>query len=217
MDVVQDIRNQFIEKYKNKEIVNGTVELINANFEADEKVIFGKPSKKYAKNEHDWYLSQSCSIYDLKDTPDIWRNIADCNGIINSNYGHLVYSEENGNQFDNCADHLIKDMNNRQAVMIYSRPSIHTDAFTDGRYDFICTIYTHLFIRNNKLDYYVRMRSNDVIFGFIYDSAWHRFIQEDMLNELLPTYPDLEMGGLYWGADSLHIYERHFKYLEEVI
>jgi thymidylate synthase len=59
------------------------------------------------------------------------------------------------------------------------------------------------------------MRSNDVIFGYRNDYAWAKHVQTELYNELLTTYPDLELGDIIWTASSLHIYERHFNVLEE--
>ena len=216
---VQEIRNTFKEKYKSKDFVidkSGvkTLEIINASFESDETHIFGTPSIQYAKNEHQWYLSQSLSIYDLKDTPTIWKNIASKEGKINSNYGWCCFSHENSLQYLNCCLELTEYIDSRRAVMIYSRPSIQFDAFENGMSDFICTMYTHCFIRNDELIYIVYQRSCDAVFGYAYDNQWHRYVQEKMLSDLQSTYPTLQKGPIHFNVGSLHIYQRHFKYLE---
>ena len=35
-----------------------------------------------------------------------------------------------------------------------------------------------------------------------------------MLNDLMATYPNLELGSYYHNAGSMHIYDRHFKMLD---
>jgi thymidylate synthase len=70
-------------------------------------------------------------------------------------------------------------------------------------------------IRNDELHYIVYMRSNDAVFGLKNDLHWHKMIHADLLRDLLPTYPTLKLGDMHWNAGSLHVYERHFKLVEE--
>ena len=68
----------------------------------------------------------------------------------------------------------------------------------------------HLMIRDNKLIYVVNMRSNDAIFGYKNDKAWHDYVHDRAIGALEKTYPELTKGQMYWNAGSLHIYPRHF-------
>ena len=111
---IQDIREQFVQKYKNKEFEIDksdvkVVELIGVSFDVDEDTIFGKINQEYAKKELNWYLSQSLNVNDLEDTPKIWKEVADPSGFINSNYGWCTFSIENGNQYENCKNELLKN------------------------------------------------------------------------------------------------------------
>jgi thymidylate synthase len=72
-------------------------------------------------------------------------------------------------------------------------------------------------IRENKLNMTVRMRSQDIIFGFSNDAACFSFIHEMIFVYLKDTYSDLQIGEYYHSADSFHIYERHFEMLEKII
>ena len=61
------------------------------------------------------------------------------------------------------------------------------------------------------------MRSNDAVYGFDNDALWHQNVQL-MLAEKLSAKEvlntDIVCDNIIWNAGSLHIYERHFKYLE---
>lgn len=75
---VENIRNAFIEKYKNKEFITDktgvkTLELIGVSFIADEETIFGELNREYAEKEVQWYLSQSLNVYDMPNPP---KNLA---------------------------------------------------------------------------------------------------------------------------------------------
>ena len=62
------------------------------------------------------------------------------------------------------------------------------------------------------------MRSNDAVFGFDNDSLWHQNVQLMLANKLSePTALNKEIicDNIIWHAGSLHVYERHFEYLDE--
>ncbi len=183
-----------------------TIELVGYSFLADEPAIFGKPNNDYIERELEWYESKSLYVNDIPGkTPPIWEQISNVHGIINSNYGYLIYSEANGNQYKRVLEALRADQNTRRAVMIYQRPSMHDDYNSEGMSDFICTNAVQYLVREGKLVAIVQMRSNDAYFGYRNDYAWQRHVQNKLANEL-----GLEVGNLVWNAGSLHLYERHF-------
>lgn len=214
---VNNIREKFINLYRDKVIAeNGTVEIINASFIADEETIFGELNKEYAEREIEWYLDQSLNIKKIKGTiPKIWQEIASFDGEINSNYGWCILSEKNYHQFMNVIITLRDNPYSRQASMIYIRPSMQYDCKRNGMKDFMCTFAAQLFIRNNKLEYLVYMRSNDAVFGYKNDRYWHEYVFNRALASLRFYYPDLKKGNMLWNAASLHVYPRHFKFLEK--
>jgi thymidylate synthase len=209
---VNDIRNIFLSlKEKGKIADNGTYEILNASFIADEESIFGKLNMEYIKSEITWYFSKSRYIEDIPGKiPSIWKQIASKFGKINSNYGWCIFSDKNQHQYRNALKTLLEDKTSRQATMIYIRPTMHKDAKQDGMNDFMCTYAVQLIIRENKLHYMVFMRSNDAIFGYKNDRYWHNMVFDMTLNELNKTYPELTKGNLHWNVASLHIYPRHF-------
>ena len=138
MKTVNDIRQEFVEKYKNRDFTIDktgvkTVEIVGDNFIADEDTIFCKLNKEYVQNELSWYLSQSRNVYDIPGKiPAIWKQIADKDGFIHSNYGWCVFSEENSSQYRNCLRQLLYDQDTRRAVMIYTRPSMQYEYDKNG-------------------------------------------------------------------------------------
>ena len=105
----------------------------------------------------------------------------------------------------------------RKAIMIYTRPSIHEEYNVNWMHDFICTNAVSYYIRDNKLHCVVQMRSNDVVFWYKNDRAWQDYVLTKLLNDLKEDYPWLEKWNIYWQVQNLHIYERHFKLIEELI
>lgn len=213
---VSNIREAFKDLYFEGEIAeNNTYEILNASFIADEPTIFGVVDYKYAAQELTWYVSQSRNVNDIPGKiPQIWKDVATENGFINSNYGWCIWSQENGSQFHNAVLNLVENKYSRQATMIYNRPSMHADATREGMKDFVCTNTAQLFIRNDTLHYIVNMRSNDAVFGYKNDRHWHDFVFDAALKELQQTYPEIVKGDMYWNANTLHIYPRHFKLIK---
>ena len=214
-NTVDDIRNLFKSKHLNEVYVKDktgvkTIEIVNANFIADEPTIFGKVNEDYIRRELNWYLSRSLNVNDIEgDVPQIWQMISDKKGKINSNYGYLTLDKKNFNQYFNCAMELHKNPDSRRAVMIYTRPSIWKEYNKKGMSDFICTNAVQYLIRNDKLEVVVQMRSNDVVFGYRNDYAWQKYMADMMCNEL-----KIELGNIYWNVGSMHVYERHFKFIK---
>lgn len=223
MNKVKDIRNKLIEKLKNEDFVidkSGVkcIEILFSHFIADEDTIFGRKNEKYIEREIKWYKSQSLNVYDIDgEIPKIWIDVSsksDDNGVkfgqINSNYGWMVWSNENHNQYDFCLEKLKADKYSRQGMMIYTRPSINKEYNINGMSDFVCTNTVQYFIRDNKLHALVSMRSNDAVFGYNNDFAWQQYVHRQLYSDLCKTYENLRIGDIIWNAASLHVYERHF-------
>lgn len=218
MQNVSDIRAKLIQKYKDQDFIIDktgvkTIELIGESFIANEDWIIRKPNYEYIERELKWYKSQSLYVKDIPgETPAIWKQVASKEGKINSNYGYLIWSNENGDQYNFVAEELRKNPNSRRAVMIYNRPSMHTDYCADGMSDFVCTYANTFLIRDGKLISHYLMRSNDAVFGYDNDVHWALFVQKILAADL-----GVEVGDIIWTATNLHVYERHFSYIEKLI
>lgn len=219
---VQDIRHNLSDELYYERFITDksgvkTIEIVNASFIADEDAIFGTVNHDYVKRELDWYRSMSLKVDDIPGgAPAIWKQVASKDGLINSNYGWCIYSEENGHQFTKVVDELSKSPLSRRAVMIYTRPSMHEDYNRDGMSDFMCTNTVQYYLRNGQLHASVYMRSNDAIFGFKNDYAWQRYVQTELLDAINRKCNTVyAIGDLYWNVGSLHIYERHFELVKQ--
>ena len=185
-----------------------TIELFAACFEADEDYIFGLPNEDYIRRELEWYESQSLNVNDIPGGPPaIWKQVADPDGFINSNYGNLIFSYDNWDQYHNVLKELkYNNRESRRGQMIYTRPSIWYDYNKNGMSDFICTNTVGYLIRNDKLLTHVSMRSNDGWAGYRNDVSWQKHVQKKLANDL-----GVEPGKMMWSVTSLHMYEKQFK------
>jgi len=217
---VKDIRKLFKDKLKNEKFIvdkSGvkTIELAGINYIADQEVIFGELNKAYAEKELKWYDSQSLNVYDMPKTPLIWRQVADNNGYIISNYGWMVYSDDNHNQYKHCLRALRENKDTRRAMMIYTRPEMQFQYNENGKSDFCCTNTVQVLIRDNKMHYIVNQRSCDAIFGYKNDIYFHNEILKRLLKDIEEDYPEVKTGFITHQVGSLHVYERHFKFINE--
>jgi thymidylate synthase len=210
-----DIRNEFLTAYQYGRFTTDksgckTLEILGASFIADEPSIFGEVNEDYVARELEWYLSQSLNVNDIPgETPKIWQAVASKDGLINSNYGYLVFNEKNFSQYQNVLAELKTNPNSRRAVMIYTRPSMHNEYNTDGMSDFICTNAVQYLIRDGRLHVVVQMRSNDAWAGYRNDYAWQVYVQTLLANDL-----GVLTGDIAWQVGNLHLYERQFYLVE---
>ena len=226
---IADIRKHFIQELLNDNYTtdrNGgkTIELLGASFIANEDAIFGTPNRDYIETELEWYESESTNVNDIYDdyreAPAAWLMTANAHGEINSNYGHLIFSDSYYRQFENALNELVWNQDSRRASMIYQRPSIWSDFNENGKSDFICTNAVTYYIRNGKMNCVVQMRSNDVVFGYKNDYAWQAYVLSEMVNqynqdkimehEEASRDMQLDVGTITWQVQNLHVYERHF-------
>lgn len=206
---VQQIREAFAGLLNNTE--NPTIEILGASFEADEESIFGVPDENYIRREIQWYESQSRSVEDFPGgAPTIWKQVASRSGLINSNYGYLIWNPANGRQYLRVRQELETNPNSRRATMIYTRPTMHYDYYTDGMSDFVCTNAVSYYIRDGLLHAVVQMRSNDAVYGYKNDRAWQLHVMDLLCRDL-----KIGRGTLHWQVQNLHVYSRHYKLVED--
>lgn len=199
-----------------------------------------KTVEKYWEKELAWYKSGSLK---KEDTPSkFWHTLADEDGNVTSNYGHMVlhepkylikhatefYSEGGDYTGDNrewatgvekVIKTLTEDPDSRQAMIHYGE-SRH---FWVGNKDTPCCITNQFFIRDNALHMVVNMRSNDAILGITYDYLWFRSLMEEILLEVSGNLAatgnkkTIRRGHIYYNIGSLHLYEKDFELAKKII
>lgn len=184
---------------------------------------------KYFAGELAWYLSKDNSIDFINNFSTFWAGLTD-NGKINSNYGTILLGNHPStpniqesptertfnpgvNQLEWAYNSLKKDKDSRQAVAFLNCPYYQYE----GNRDFVCTMYLNFWIRHDRLDMKVQMRSNDIFFGLSYDAPWFSLVHQSMYLELKKIYPELKIGMYYHCADNIHYYERHFELVEKIV
>lgn len=85
------------------------------------------------------------------------------------------------------------------------------DSYERQTRDVPCLAGFHLLLRDNGLQMHVNMRSNDFFWGLPYDALHMVMIQMAVAHEL-----GVKLGPYFHSASSMHVYERHFGWLEEM-
>lgn len=163
---------------------------------------------KYFTGELYWYLIKDRNPDKVLPYSKFWDKLRNVDKTVNSNYGHFMISD----QYAWVKNSLIKDVNTRQAIAFYNRPEYQYES----NKDFICTLYQNFWIRDNKLNMKVQMRSCDIVRGLTYDAPWFSLVMQSLYLDLKTVYPELEIGTYYHVADNLHYYEMHFDTIEKM-
>ena len=206
----------------NVTIQKPTSEPVVTNDEKRNKVI-----ANYTNKELDWYESGDVKVENVP--AKFWETLADIEGNVVSNYGHLIKGDESEGNILECPKNellqttsrhwlrtpynwakkcLMEDVNTRQAIVRINKPK----HLYHGSKDIPCTMYLNFLIRGDRLHLIVRMRSNDLTFGFPYDIVYFSKLLHDMANDL-----DIEPGPIHFSADSCHIYERDLIKIQKML
>ena len=167
---------------------------------------------KYFAGEMAWYLHRDTDVDYIGQYSGMWSTLTNPGtNEINSNYGALVFNSE---QIGWVIDSLLKDENSRQAIMFFNQPKFQFE----GNKDFVCTMYSNFFIRNNKLNMKIQMRSNDIFYGLTFDAPFFSFLMQSvfLILKKYDKYKDLELGTYHHFADNIHFYERHFELAKKI-
>ena len=165
---------------------------------------------KYFAGELVWYLNRDRDVKYISNFSKFWSHITNpYTNEINSNYGSLLFGE----QLEWVVKSLKLDKNTRQAIAFLNQPKFQFA----GNKDFVCTMYLNFWIRDNKLNMKVQMRSNDIFYGLTFDAPFFAFVHQHVKLWLNEKYTDLELGTYYHCTDNVHFYERHFELANNII
>lgn len=166
------------------------------------------PSQEYLEKELDFYASGSRQLEDAVKMSKFWSKCSDDGKTINSNYGFLLFHDENKHgftQFGHAINCLRNNPDSKKAVMtLYSKE--HAYISNDNP----CTLIINLYIQGDALNMQVIMRSNDLWYGLPYDLPFFRVVHYTALAMLKRTYPNLGLGYHIHQALNLHFYEWAF-------
>lgn len=185
-----------------------------------------------------WYFSGNDLTSWISYYSKFWEKISDDGQTANSAYGARIFRPHRRaggniewrtagyvnqdeikesltwNQWDWAIEELVRDNDSRRAV-------VHIRSPLDSRLaklDVPCTLTLQFFLRDDKVHLCASMRSSDLWLGIANDVPAFTFFQELMAIELQEKLErPIGLGTYTHISNSLHIYERNFKNVEEVI
>jgi thymidylate synthase len=172
--------------------------------------------KKYISSEILWYFSGTNNPKYIENYASMWKILHNPDGTVNSSYGNLIFTEKNKyglSQYQWVIESLKRDKDSRQAFMHFNKP----DHQWFGNKDQVCTLQALFHIRNNKLYMTLSMRSNDIILGFMTDWAFFSTLHYHIFLHLKEYYKDLEMGSYSHISHSMHLYEKHYELVQNML
>lgn len=170
-----------------------------------------KLNLQYAKKEVLWYIRGDRFDLSICDIAGAWNDVVQKDGGINSNYGQTIFTGPS--HYDWVVEELVRDKNSRRAIIVLGESDKLNLFNTDHR----CTMYICYQIRNNILTQSVYMRSNDAVFGITNDVFFFGLLHQFVWSDLVTIYKDLKIGLYYHHANSLHIYDRHYDMVRNII
>lgn len=171
----------------------------------------------YAKQEWLWYLRADKMDASIMDHASMWQKLQQSDGSFYSNYGQYLFRQPGDeeladSQFDYVIKTLMEDPGSRRASMVL----LARDHLFPENTDVVCTYAISFSIENGYLEMTVMMRSNDVVFGFTNDAFAFWNLYMFVYTILKEGMPNLQVGSYTHFANSMHVYEKHFKMLETI-
>jgi len=120
-------------------------------------------------------------------------------------YGFRLRHHFGIDQIERAYEVLLNNPEGRQVVLQIWDPNADLPAISGNPVaeDIPCNICSLVKVRNNKLEWFQVLRSNDLFRGMPYN-----FIQFTFLQEILAGWLGVEPGSYHHLSDSLHVYEK---------
>lgn len=160
---------------------------------------------EYLRREFRWYLRADPKDLSIAEVAKLWGSILNPDGSVNSNYGQYLVG---GGGLEWVVAELRRDPDSRRAVAVILRP----DHLHVNNKDVPCTYSLAFRIRDRRLNMSVHMRSQDAIWGLGNDLPCF-----SLFHELVAALLELPMGEYCQTVDSMHVYERHWPMLTEIV
>lgn len=153
-----------------------------------------------AQAMHIWYASgERDNDFITQYFPQYRYCIDDDHKLFNSNYGYYAYSL---GLLDQCIMRLANTRNTRQACFCIN----NNEAMSYESIDKLCTNSIMFFIREDKLEMFVQMRSSNILTLLPYDIFMFSKFYEYVLNGLNALSKEVDHGNIHMQIGSAHYY-----------
>ena len=156
-----------------------------------------------------WYLSRNKNLDFIEYYIKAYKKESQDGKTIHGGYGPRLFNFRGEiNQVQNVINRLETKPNSRKAVIqLFDASDLH-----ENHLEIPCTCNLQFLIRDNKLNMYTSMRSNDAFLGLSHDIFAFTMIQEIIARSL-----KIDMGWYKHAVCSLHLYEDKIKRTKEYL
>lgn len=158
-----------------------------------------KSSIKYALAESIWYASRRLTTELISKFGPIWKKMEDSKGLVNSNYGHQIFNNQN---LDEKIGELVQTGKTR--LFIVSRDN------QSSRTDLVCNNAVDLYLSTSRqLKARVIARSIDLVYGYPYDVFAAQLFVRHVQNKIYDDFNlDTNLTSLRFDIENVHIYDK---------
>lgn len=214
------------ELHNSPEFINKTYEGLNVSFELtniEENVIYNEARKfnlDYAKMFFNYIISgKGYDEFYKKELVALNDKAADF--LVEFENRNTQYGPRIQEQLPEIIEELKANINSRRASVLIldaeDRKLLAPKISGLTTIEYPCTTALHFNIRNNKLNLTVQMRSQSACAVLVYDVFNFTNLMKYIAITLKRTYPDLELGTLYYNMSSCHYYEREDKLVKAIL
>lgn len=114
-------------------------------------------------------------------------------------------------------DELSRDKESRRAVIHVLNEDDLNMLGTDTKEEYPCTDSFTFMIRDNKLQMYTHMRSNNMVLTICYDAYNMTLLHEYVYRAMKNVYADLELGTYHHNIVSAHFFDREQGLVDKVL
>jgi thymidylate synthase len=161
--------------------------------------------------EQVWYLQGDKKLDFFQKFSKIWDDFKEEDNTVESGYGFRWRKFFKRDQIASLINMLEKEPSSRQGVIMTWDPD--TDGLDSPKKKNVpCVPMFVANIVNNELNFHVVFRSQDVMLGLPHDVPGFALLQHIIAQKL-----GKKVGWLHYSISHAHIYENHFKQVEELL
>jgi thymidylate synthase len=155
--------------------------------------------------EQIWYLQGDNDLSFFQKFSRIWDDFKEDDNTVESGYGYRWRKFFSRDQVASLLEMFRKEKSSRQGVVVTWDPN--SDGLASAKKKNVpCVPLWIANIVDDKLNFHVVFRSNDVMLGLPHDVAGFALLQHILAQEL-----GLEPGWLHYSISHAHIYENHYE------
>lgn len=152
-----------------------------------------------------WYLTGDNDLEFISHYLPRYADSAEKNGKVHGGYGPRLFGMHGAyNQLERIITLLRDKKTTRRAlIQLFDAADLFPENVQEDDFkDIPCTVSLQFLVRDNKLNLFVNMRSNDAFRGLTHDIFAFTMIQELVAGTL-----GLDLGSYYHFVSSMHLYE----------